>query len=634
MSDFLLRSSSEVRRHRRARGIGSRLAVRVWGGLSGLLVAGTAGCSDAAGPTDPPATARRAELHSLYVPVRDGTRIAIDVHLPPGLTERARLPTILRITRYWRAIEQTNGQRIPDEYADPIAAQGDVYVTMDVRGSGASFGVSTAPWSPEEVLDYRDVVDWIVEQPWSNGRVGAIGISYEANTAALLSTLDHPAVRAVVPRFFDFDPYRSPVLPGGLFDEAFIRSWSVLTSGLDNGDACAALGATPGLECQKMGIRGPARVDEDPDGKLLAQAIADHQSNTEVYPAASAITYRDDPYGSEGPSLSELSPFAYAAAVDRGAVPWLSWGSWYDSGTADAALTAFASFHNPQRVIIGAWSHGALFDADPYHAPNAPIDLQPAEQLQQALSFLNDYLQRDAPAPERSISYYTTGEGEWRTTTTWPPPGSEQRSWYLAADARLDTEPPAAVGRDSYAVNFTATTGSANRWATQNGGGDVVYPDRAPESAKLLSYTSDPLPAPLRVVGHPIIQLYVSSTREDGALFAYLEDVAPDGRVTYVTEGLIRLLHRRTTLSPYVSFGPQQSFLRADALPLVPGQSELVALTLLPVSALIRDGHRLRVSIAGHDADTFRRYPEDGPVELTVERSPQQASLLTLPYLP
>jgi len=422
MNEHLHWISSGARWHGRARGSGARLSVRVRGGISGLLVACIAACSDAAAPTDHPATARRAERHSLYVPVRDGARIAIDVHLPPGLAEGARLPTILRITRYWRAIEQTNGQTMPDEYADAIATQGNAYVTMDVRGSGASFGVSTAPWSREEVLDYRDVVDWIVEQPWSNGRVGAIGTSYEANTAALVSALDHPAVRAVVPRFFDFDPYRSPVLPGGLFDEAFIRSWSVLTGGLDNGDACTALGATAGPECQEVGIRGPVRVDEDTDGKLLGQAIAEHQSNTEVYPAASAITYRDDPYGTQGPSLSEISLFAYAAAVDRGGVPWLSWGSWYDSGTADAALSAFATFHNPQRVIIGAWSHGALYDADPYHVPNAPNALQPAEQLQQALTFLNDYLQDDAPPPERSISYYTAGEGEWRTTTTWPPP--------------------------------------------------------------------------------------------------------------------------------------------------------------------------------------------------------------------
>jgi putative CocE/NonD family hydrolase len=162
----------------------------------------------------------------------------------------------------------------------------------------------------------------------------------------------------------------------------------------------------------------------------------------------------------------------------------------------------------------------------------------------------------------------------------------------------------------------------------------VVYGDRAFEAARLLSYTSDPLSEPLRVVGHPILRLYVSCSRDDGGLFAYLEDVGPDDRVTYITEGVLRLLHRRTGAAPYVSFGAPHSFLRADGAPLVPGEPELVELTLLPVSALIREGHRLRVSIAGHDAGTFRRYPADGPVELRIERSPQQVSALTLPYLP
>jgi len=592
-----------------------------------------AGCSDDRQVAQPPDS---APVHSaVNVAARDGTRLAVDVHLPKGSKSGTPLPTILRITRYWRAIELANGKTAPDRYADAIAAHGYAYVMLDVRGSGASFGVSTSPWSHEEVLDYRDVLDWITQQPWSNGRVGALGVSYEGNTAALLSALEHPAVRAVVPLFFDFDPYRSPALPGGLFDEDFIHSWSQLTDAIDEGDICTALGATSASECAllRSQIRGPLRVDADRDGALLAEAMAEHRSNTRVYAAVSAITYRDDPYGAQGASLSDISPFAFAGAIDRGGVPWLSWGSWYDSGTADASLNAFATFHNPQSVVIGAYSHGAEHDADPYRDSIAAVAPAPAEQIEQALRFLDDHLQRDAAPSERSIRYYTVGEGQWRTTASWPPPGVERQDWFLVGDNRLATAPPEVAESDHYSVDFTATTGRVNRWATQKDGADVVYADRAQQAAKLLSYTSDPLPEALRVVGHPIVNVYLSSTRDDGALFVYLEDVAPGGRVTYVTEGQLRLLHRRTSDSPYVTFGPQHSFLRADGAALVPGQSELVELTLLPVAVLIRAGHCLRVSIAGHDADTFRRYPEEGPVELTLEHSPSQASRVSLPFL-
>ena len=86
------------------------------------------------------------------------------------------------------------------------------------------------------------------------------------------------------------------------------------------------------------------------------------------------------------------------------------------------------------------------------------------------------------------------------------------------------------------AVDPTATTGShSNRWATQLGV-DVVYPDRAEQDSKLLVYETAPLTSDLIVEGAPIIHLWLSSTDPDPAVFAYLEAVSPDGRVTYVTE--------------------------------------------------------------------------------------------------
>lgn len=608
------------------------LARRTWVLVVGIGV----GCSDSDGQPRQSDDASPAR-HSVYVPARDGTRLAVDVRLPGGWTKGEEISAIVRITRYWRSVELFNGETLDDPYAGPINRQGYAYVTMDVRGSGASFGVSTVPWSEAEVLDYRDVLDWIVEQPWSNQRVGAIGDSYEGNTAALLSALEHPAVRAVVPRFFDWDPYLSPAFPGGLFHEDFIRAWSDFTEGLDAVDICKAARAQSEVECALISarVRGPLRVDEDKDGKLLAQAVKEHRGNTEVYSALEQITYRDDKYADHDVSLADVAVYTRAAAINRGDVPWFSWGSWYDSGTADAALNAFASLDNPQQVLIGAWSHGAQFDADPFHAPDAPNELDPEEQLGQALEFLAQYLDGNDAPRARSIRYYTAGEGKWRTTPTWPPAGSTMQSWYLAPGLLLAKEPPSDDdGRDQYEVDFTATTGTSNRWATQKDGRDVVYEDRAGESGKLLNYTSEPLTASLHVVGHPVVDLYPSSSAEDSAVIVYLEDVAPDGRVTYVTEGQLRLLHRNPTQAPYVSFGAPISFAREDGAPLDPDEVEPVKITLLPVAALIQRGHRLRVAIAGHDAAAFRRYPAEGEAVFTIERSPQQASHLTLPILP
>src|SRR5262245_60682780 len=105
-------------------------------------------------------------LRSLYVPMRDGVRLAVDVVLPADLAPGAKLPAIVTMTPYWRG---RNGAAATNT-ARFFAPHGYAFVRADVRGTGASFGVWRAPQSPEEVADGADLVAWIAAQPWSNGR--------------------------------------------------------------------------------------------------------------------------------------------------------------------------------------------------------------------------------------------------------------------------------------------------------------------------------------------------------------------------------------------------------------------------------------------------------------------------------
>jgi putative CocE/NonD family hydrolase len=228
------------------------------------------------------------------------------------------------------------------------------------------------------------------------------------------------------------------------------------------------------------------------------------------------------------------------------------------------------------------------------------------------------------------------GEGVWKTSDIWPPTGISLQRWYLGPDGSLTTATPTdEAGVDEYTVDFTATTGDATRWHTQLGGSDVVYPDRAAEDNKLLTYTSEPMNADVEITGSPVITLYVSSTETDGAFHVYLEDVAPDGRVTYLTEGILRAIHRSVSgaLPPYTMLGPYHSFLRGDGAPLTPGEVATVPVQLYATSVLIRQGHRIRVSIAGHDASMFLRYPAEGIPVLTIQRNTVHASYIDLPML-
>ncbi len=138
----------------------------------------------------------------------------------------------------------------------------------------------------------------------------------------------------------------------------------------------------------------------------------------------------------------------------------------------------------------------------------------------------------------------------------------------------------------------------------------------------------------VEITGHPEITLHVASSEPDGAFIVYLEDVAPDGRVTYVTEGQLRAVMRRVTDEPplYRKYGPHRTERRADALPLVPGEVAELTFDLWATSVLIKEGHRIRIAVAGADADTFLRYPRDGGTpELTVHRSSAYPSHVVLP---
>src|SRR5690606_34961820 len=128
-------------------------------------------------------TSRR--LQAVHVPVGDGVRLAVDVWLPAAVTVGGRrVGTVMRFTRYHRAAP-ANGPGTDDNEAaaDLFDAAGFALVVVDARGTGASFGSRTGELDEREVADYAELVDWVGDEPWSNGRVGLWGTSYEGQAA-------------------------------------------------------------------------------------------------------------------------------------------------------------------------------------------------------------------------------------------------------------------------------------------------------------------------------------------------------------------------------------------------------------------------------------------------------------------
>ncbi len=576
--------------------------------------------------------------------MRDGVRIALDVVLPEGAPEGMRFPTILTMTRYWRSWEGDDANAFQKFFTN----HGYAVVWGDSRGTGASFGVWPHHRSRDETLDFSEVMDWIVSQPWSDGTVGGWGTSYTANTNDWFAERNHPAFKAGISRFPDYDPYTDLYFPGGVPNAYMGSNWGGRVREMDL-NAPRSRGDEPPV--------GVKPVDEDRDGSLLASAVDGRRRVPSVYESLKDLTYKDEAMPLwNGVSMDWWGIHSHAEEVEQSGSAIYSWASWTDAGTAQGVLHRFMTLSNPQRAIIAAWSHGARQDTDPFHPVEYPVEPSSENGFLEDLCFYETYLREggigreggqaapDPPSrsrtaasnPQRELVYKTMGETGWKRTSVWPLPETVMTPWYFREDGALGREMPETSGEDRYRVDFSHTTGTRNRWATNNGAGDVVYPDRAAADAQLLTYTSSPLEEDLEVTGHPVVTLYMTSTHEDGAVFVYLEDVTPDGRVLYIGEGQLRLIHRRVSeeAPPFVTVGPYHSYKEADAAPMVPGEVAEVTFGLHATSVLFRVGHRIRISIAGADADTFARVPGEGTPEWTLERSPERASRVELPVIP
>jgi len=253
--------------------------------------------------------------------------------------------------------------------------------------------------------------------------------------------------------------------------------------------------------------------------------------------------------------------------------------------------------------------------------------------------FLNHFARGTSSRPisshQKLLFYFTMGQEQWHRTSVWPIPGTRKTTLYLGAHHSLSRVKPTAQGQDVYRVDFAASAGAANRWATQAGGPRINYGNRALEDRRLLTYTSAPLVHELNITGQPVITLRAASDRMDGDFFVYLEDVAPDGKVTYLTEGALRALDRKvsTTKPPYDTTYPFRSFTEGDAQPLTPGKAVSLVFPLEATSVLLRPGHRIRISIAGADTASFSRIPAEGGATISIFSGGPQPSRLELPVV-
>lgn len=619
-----------------------------------------------------PARYRGFDRTSQYLVMRDGARIAIDVCLPRGLEPGARIPTIVRQTRYFRRFGVNRALRpvLSPATLDPMNApmralftsRGYAWVDVDVRGSGASFGERPSPWYREgEVKDGAEIADFVVRQPWSNGRIGSTGVSYEGTTAELIGTLRHPAVRAVAPRFALFDVFADVAFPGGLHNAYFTDAWERANAALDRNEPGDMIGLIYALRARgtasprvvepstlahrlagiverprsqaalralfQWALRGVAAVDDDEGERVLAEALRTHAKNYNVHTGAVEVTFRDDSPPSSplpGRTSEDFSPHTYVDELRDVAV--LSYGGWFDGAYANAAAKRHRALAgHDTRLLLGPWIHGGHLDMDPGRPRGRVARFDHAAEL---LRFFDRYL-ADGAADIARVRYFMMGEGRWRTSATWPPEGTRALAFHFASGRKLvERAPRDGEHADVFDVDSTAGSGVRTRWRTLLC--PFLHADGAGAHGRCIAYDTAAFETERDVVGNPILVLRLASSAPDSAIFAYLEDVDRDGDARVLTEGCLRTVHRTHLVEDPATPRVEATFARRDALALGADETCTHAIELLPVAMRVARGHRLRLRLAGADVDHFTTPTGAAKVVWRVEH---QGSKLLLPVL-
>lgn len=526
---------------------------------------------------------------SFYLPMRDGVRLAVDLYRPAnnGRAVEGRYPVLWHHT--------VNRGSPPEDRPDVsfvggmtrLVRYGYVVAVVGRRGSDASFGARRGYHDRNEAQDAYAVTEWLAAQPWSTGAVGVFGCSNTGEAAMHVITTRPPSLRAAFAGCFSWNKYEG-MLRGGIF-----ANW----------------GTGPTRTIEEDMRANP--VDGDESRTLLRQAAEEHQQSTVLRDMWMSMPYRDSYSPLVGSRFwGEGSVSTYADQVRRSGVALYVVGGWRDDLRREG-LVAFANVPNTY-VVIGPW----------LHCQNNGFDL-----VSEAHRFFDHYLKGVDNGIERQprIHYTTQNAGEglvWRSTNTLPLANAQTRTFHLSQGSLRDR---AGGAPTRFQVNYQPACENAL-------GGPMAQP--CPQAANGPAFTSTPFTQDTEITGFPIADLWIVSSAPDANLFAYIEDVAPDGSATPVTDGRLRASLRAIAEPPYEYLGlPWHRSFREDAQPLTPGEAANVRFDLFPMSHVFRAGHRVRVTIAGADYRERDRAVLTPAPSLQILSSRSRPSTISLPFV-
>lgn len=572
-----------------------------------------------------------------YTTKSDTTKLAVDLYLPTKLKEGEKIPTIFYITRYIRSLRLRKFFRwlqnplfgqVKKKEVEYFTKNGYAIVILDARGSGASFGNRMMDFTPQEMYDGAEVMDWIVAQKWSNGNIGTTGISYLGTTAELVLMTKHPALKAAIPRSNIYDLYGDIAFPGGIRQSPFVRVWGKTTRGLDFNDFSFVNGL-PGV------LEGVNPVMGDTDKVLLKKAVLKHHENYDVFNEILRIEYRDEIHPVLQLPIDNFSIHTNVDLIKASGVPIFRIGGWYDGALANSLFKGLWNNPNTEKILVGPWDHGPRDNASPY-ARNHKVKFNVYKSM---LEFFDRYLKNTTVSAQHDtipeINYFTIGEEQWHTTTTWPPVNTNMQKWFFGMDSTVIPGAYEAGGALKVKLRYDIGTGGGSRYNSQTTlyryKKHTGYPDRKKQTDSLFYFETKPLQDTVTITGHIQAALSCSFPTEDATIFIYVDEITKNGKVKYITEGMFRAIHRATGNNEgYIVPGEFHSFRQIDKLLLVPNQKVQLNFSLLPISYRVNKGSKIRISFTGIDPEHFD-VPEIKPEFMNLHIGGYKGSYLIVP---
>ncbi|OGA02985.1 MAG: hypothetical protein A3H35_20820 [Betaproteobacteria bacterium RIFCSPLOWO2_02_FULL_62_17] len=539
----------------------------------------------------------------VFVTMRDGVRIAVDVYRPEC---GEKVPALLGISPYAKDVQSLPIFEFPTdrdlgnggiEAGDTayFVARGYAHVIAESRGTGVSEG-EYGVFGEREQQDGYDLVEWIASQPWCNGKVGMLGMSYFGMIQLLVAAQNPPHLKAIFPIDAATDMYRHWGYHGGLLHLSFLSTWWDSSLVVNHAD------------------RSPSPAAEV---KPIVEALLEHpdvRSHPRLY---KTLKWRDkNPHffdvlvhPLDGPYYWERSAYT---KFDKIRIPCYFLSRW----TAQyihlpGAFSAYQSVDAPKKLMITLPESGVGFNR-PWHE-NHDIVLRWYEHW---LKGIDTGLMDEAP-----IRVLVQGTGEWRDEQEWPLARTRWTKLHLSVQGRLQWDAP---GWNERPEQF------ANAVGLQPGG-------KVPS----LRYTTEPLAENIEITGPIALTLYASLSTPDAHWIVELNDIDRDGTAKRVSIGWLKASHREIDAGkskPWKPFHPH-----TQVTPIEPGRVGEYAIEICDTCWVFKTGHRLELMVKAQDAPwegtsyIYRLSNHLTPARetrYTIHHTPEYPSHLLLPVIP